>query len=380
MIVSILIITTIIYTILIGSLAFGIEKVKRFELKNLKSKTNFSVIIPFRNEAKNLEALLDSILQLNYPKNLFEIIFIDDESDDNSVELITEFINKNPFESTQIDISIIKNIRTTNSPKKDAITIAIKNAKYNWIVTTDADCKLPKYWLDSFDEFIQNNNTDFIVAPVTYSNTQTFLERFQLLDILSLQGVTIGGFGIKKPFLCNGANLAYKTSVFKTLNGFDGNTTIASGDDIFLLEKAIKNNKNKVHYLKSEHSIVTTKALPTLKSLIAQRLRWAAKTTAYNNWFGKLCGLIVLLMNTSIIIGLVLIFINVITVKTVFYILFIKFNIDLLLLYKSVTFYNQKSALKYYVFSFFIYPFFSVYIAFISTFKSYKWKGRTFNK
>jgi hypothetical protein len=41
--------------------------------------------------------------------------------------------------------------------------------------------------------------------------------------------------------LCNGANLAYKKTVFTELNGFQGNENIASGDDIFLFEKFYKN-------------------------------------------------------------------------------------------------------------------------------------------
>ncbi len=375
MITLLLIIITIVYLILIGRFVFGFEKIKPFQLKDLKPKTKFTVIFPFRNEAENLTALLESILKLNYPKDLFEVIFIDDDSDDNSVEIISKYVASN-----NIDISIIKNKRTSNSPKKDAITNAIKVAKHNWIVTTDADCVLPKFWLDTFDEFIQTHNTSFIVAPVSYSNTKTFLDYFQVLDILSLQGATIGGFGIKKPFLCNGANLAYKASLFKKLNGFKGNENIASGDDIFMLEKAIKKNKSKVHYLKSKHAIVSTKPQPNWKSLFSQRQRWASKTTAYNNRFGKLTGFIVLLMNASILIGLTLSSIDVITFKSLFYILFIKFNIDLLLLYKSAVFFNKKEALKNYLMSFLIYPFFSVYIAFSSMFKSYKWKGRAFSK
>ena len=69
---------------------------------------------------------------------------------------------------------------------------------------------LPKYWLDSFDEFIQQTHAICIAAPITYQTNPSFLNRFQALDILSLQGATIGGFGINKPFLCNGANFGYK--------------------------------------------------------------------------------------------------------------------------------------------------------------------------
>ena len=365
------IIITLIYLLLIGSFVFEFDKVKSFILEGLSAKTTFTIIIPFRNEDENLPDLLKSIATLEYPKHLFEIIFVDDDSEDDSVKII---------KNSLLNVSIIKNERTSNSPKKDAITSAIKQAKNNWIITTDADCVLPKYWLDSFDEFIQKNNSKCIVAPVTYSLENTFLNQFQLLDILSLQGATIGGFGIQKPFLCNGANFAYQKTLFKELNGFEGNTNIASGDDIFLLEKAVKTYPKSIHYLKCEQAIVTTESQPSFKALISQRIRWAAKTSAYNNWFGKLTGLIVLLMNTLVIVTLLLSILGILNFKICFYILFIKFNIDFLLIYKSASFFNQKRVLKSYALGFLIYPVFSVYVAFISTFKGYKWKDRQFKK
>ena len=376
------IIITLLYLFLIGSFAFGIDKVSIFKLEDLASKTPFSIIIPFRNEAEHLPALLKSIEKLNYPKHLFEIVFVDDASEDNSSEIIQKILDKKPSKenATQTNISVIKNERKTNSPKKDAITLAIKRVKHEWIITTDADCELPKFWLDVFDEYIQKTNAKCIVAPVTYKPANTFLNRFQLLDLLSLQGATIGGFGIKKPFLCNGANFGYQKKLFEALNGFDGNSNIASGDDIFLLEKIVKNDSESLHYLKCEHAIVKTQSESTWKNLISQRLRWAAKTTAYNNTFGKLTGFIVLLMNALVIITGLLTIITNFNFKICLYILFIKLNIDFFLIYKTATFFNQKEVLKSFIFSFFLYPFFSVYIAFCSTFKNYKWKGRTFKK
>lgn len=369
------IIITLLYLILIGSFIFGFDKVPIFKLNNIEARTTFSVIIPFRNEAENLPNLLVSIDALEYPKHLYEIIFVDDESDDDSVKIIKSF-----FSSVRNDIKVISNKRTSNSPKKDAITTAIKQAKNEWIITTDADCILPKYWLNSFDELIQTTTSKCIVAPVIYTDKENFLNRFQQLDMLSLQGATIGGFGIKTPFLCNGANFAYKKELFKTLNGFEGNKNIASGDDVFLLEKTVKKHPKEVNYLKCEHAVVSTNTQPTWSALKAQRIRWAAKTNAYNNGFGKLTGLIVLLMNALIISLLTLTLVNKFSLKSFIYVLVIKFSIDFLLIFKSALFFNQKQVLKTYVFGFFLYPFFSVFIAFASMITDYKWKGRQFKK
>jgi cellulose synthase/poly-beta-1,6-N-acetylglucosamine synthase-like glycosyltransferase len=369
------IIITLLYLLLIGSFVYGFDKVKHFNLEHIPAKTRFSVIIPFRNEATNLPDLLKSIESLEYPKHLFEVILVDDESNDGSADLVMRFLRK-----SRTDIKVINNERVSNSPKKDAITTAIKLAKSDWIVTTDADCILPKYWLDSFDEYVQKTSAKCIVAPVTYNNIDTFLNRFQLLDVLSLQGATIGGFGINKPFLCNGANFAYQKSLFFELNGFKGNNTIASGDDIFLLEKVVSSYPKALHYLKYEQAIVATKSQATWKDLISQRIRWAAKTSAYNNWFGKLTGLIVLVMNGFLITLPLLATLGIIDLKIVLYIGIIKLNVDFLLIYKTATFFDQKGVLKSYLIAFFVYPFFSVYVAFISMFSNYKWKGRDFKK
>lgn len=369
---------TILYLFLIGSFTFGFDRIKIFKNEALPSKTRFSVVIPFRNEDENLPVLLKSIQSLNYPLELFEVILVDDNSEDESVDIIKKILKD--FEGAQQDIKIISNIRTSNSPKKDAISTAIKVAKNEWIITTDADCLLPKLWLDSFDESIQKTHAICIAAPVTYFKKNNFLNRFQLLDILSLQGATIGGFGIKIPFLCNGANFAYKKQLFEEVNGFEGNTDNASGDDIFLLEKAVKKYPDQVHYLKCKHAIVFTKAQPTWETLLHQRVRWAAKTSAYNNWFSKITGLIVLLMNALVIsLGLLTIF-GAFNLKTFIYLIIIKFNIDFFLIYKSALFFNQRSVLRSFIVGFLIYPVFSVYVAFVSVFSNYKWKGRTFKK
>ena len=373
------IIITILYLTLIGSFVYGFDKVEEFLLKDLKPKTKFSVIIPFRNEEKNLPDLIESLSNLNYPKNMFEIIFVDDASEDGSVEVLNQFALSHP-DYARCDRNLISNIRTTKSPKKDAIALAISKSKFDWIVTTDADCVIPNFWLDSFDEFIQRQHPEMIVAPVTYSKTNTFLNRFQLLDILSLQGSTIGGFGIGKGFLCNGANLAYTKQIFETVNGFQGNSNIGSGDDIFMLEKIAKIHPEKVKFLKCEKSIVTTLPQPNMDSLISQRVRWAAKTGSYQNLFAKLTGIIVFLMNGGLMVFGLMVIVGIIKLNILLYLLVIKFGIDFLLIYKSANFMNQKEVMKSYFFAFIFYPFFSVYVVFSSVFRGYKWKGRDYIK
>lgn len=383
MISTIAIILIISYLLIIGLLGYSFDKVDPFKLQDLPPINKFSIVIPFRNEAENLTKLLASISRLNYSNSKFEIILVDDDSDDDSVSIIENILETISLkkDSIKIDnIRIIKNKRTSNSPKKDAITTAIKVSKFNWIITTDADCVLPKYWLDTFDECIQTKESNCIVAPVTYHGENSFFNRFQILDFLSLQGATIGGFGLNKPFMCNGANFGYRKSLFIKVNGFEGNTNIASGDDIFLLEKFSKHDADKVHYLKSHSAIVTTNPTASISDLVQQRLRWASKTSNYNNWFAKLVGLIVLLGNLMSLALIPLVLFNLLSSKIALSLFVIKFSIDFLLLFKAARFFKQETLLLSYLFSSLLYPVFNVSIAFLSFFMSYRWKGRTSKK
>lgn len=369
-------IVTLLYCILIGCFIIGFDKVEVFNVNDLSEETKFSIVIPFRNEAENLPSLLRSLSELEYPKHLFEILLIDDDSKDNSVEIINDFKTQNH----QLNIETTTNKRVSNSPKKDAITTAIHIAKHKWIITTDADCVVQKLWLKTIGAFVQKNNPEMIIAPVTYSVSNTFFEQFQLLDFLSLQSATIAGFGIKKPFLCNGANLIYKKNLFKTLKGFEGNTKIASGDDIFLMEKALQTYPKKLMYLKSKNALVITKPQDSVANLIQQRLRWAAKTASYNNSFGKIVGLVVLSMNAIIISLAIFNIFNIIKFEVLILIFVLKFFLDLFLIHKYAHFFNQKWSLKFYFFSSLLYPFFNVYIAVKSMFFGFEWKERVFKR
>lgn len=373
MIITILI--TLVYSLIIGVFIAGFDRVKAFKPVERLPKNSFSIIIPFRNEAQNLPELLESLKKLIYPKEKYEIIFIDDDSQDNSIEII-----KSTFENLDIPFKILKNIRHTNSPKKDAIQTALEQTQHEWIITTDADCEVPKNWLTIFDSFIQLKQPKMIVAPVTYTKSTSFFERFQILDFLSLQGTTIGAFGINQPFLCNGANLCYSKATFNEVKGFAGNSEIASGDDIFLLEKIYKKHPRNVHYLKNFDALVKTKPQPTFKELLYQRIRWAAKSTGYNNTFSKLVALSVFAMNASIVILFILSILGYNKWLYLFYTFLVKYIVDAFLLFRISYFFNQKRVLSSFFASSFIYPFFSMFVVIASLTSSFQWKGRKFKK
>ena len=59
-----------------------------------------------------------------------------------------------------------------------------------------------------------------LIMPVDFETTTGFLSQFQILENIALTGITAGFSGIKMPFMCNGANLAFKKEVYETVNGY----------------------------------------------------------------------------------------------------------------------------------------------------------------
>jgi len=163
------------YLFLLGFLIYGYQKIPENTLKDCRNPTTrFSIIIPFRNESKSLPELLQTMVHLNYPEHLFEIIFVDDASEDVSAKMITTALFKG-----EISFKIIPNNRKSASPKKDAITTGISISKYDWILTTDADCKLPKNWLLAFDGYIRKNKPSMLAGPVRYFTGSGLINRYQ---------------------------------------------------------------------------------------------------------------------------------------------------------------------------------------------------------
>ena len=364
-----------IYVVFIAQLIYGFNKVNPFERTEVNPKTTFSIIVPFRNEAKNLPKLLKSISNLNYPKELFEIILVDDFSTDTSEKICIQWRMANGL----IESTLLENLRLSNSPKKDAISRAVPILKHDWMVTTDADCIVTKNWLLTLDNFIQQNNPEMVVGAVIYKTKNNWFHHFQQLDLMSLQGTTIGSFGIGKPFMCNGANFAYTKKFFQKLGGFGGINSTASGDDVLLLQKAVTANSDKVLYLKNKEFIVKTKPENDLFVLFMQRVRWASKTTSYKNIYAKSLAVVVLLMNLSLVLGFGFWILGKIEIWNLSSIFLIKYLVDYVLLYKSNQYLNKGKFLLPLARSL-VYPVFSSAVGLYSLFGSFTWKGRYFSK
>ncbi len=277
------IVLTTLYCLLIILYRRWFLELPRFEApNNLIPQTRFSVIIPARNEAENVDQFLPSILEQQYPSELFEVIVINDHSTDDTAERV-RLLQLKYSHLSLIELSDHVEQGATNAYKKKAIEIAIAQSKGDWIVTTDADCKADSAWLKQYDAYIQVKQPVFIAAPVMFFNTGTFLSIFQVLDFMSLQGITAAAVSAGSHAMCNGANLAYLKTAFYEVGQFKGIDHIASGDDMLLMQKIKQKFPGKLGYLFQEKAIIQTAAMPDWKSFLNQRIRWASKADSYQD-------------------------------------------------------------------------------------------------
>ncbi|MGB2273718.1 MAG: glycosyltransferase family 2 protein [Flavicella sp.] len=359
-------IATFLYGGTITALYYGLLKLKTNSIQQ-KPLTTFSIIIPFRDEEDSLQKLFNSLLAIDYPVSLFEVIAVNDHSSDASVSLLEELQAENPELKLRI-------LHSPEPSKKAALTFGISQAEYPWIVTTDADCCVPKYWLQQFNSIISYNKVTLIAGPVSCNSNKSFLEEFQRLDFLSLQGTTMGIFGLNVPFMCNGANLCYSKAAFNTVGGFEGNEHIASGDDVFLLEKIVRKYPKQIHYSKTIENSVISEPQKSWKKLISQRMRWAGKASAYSNPFGIIIGCIVLVCNVLLLVLLI-------TDPLVSAILFFtKGVLDYIFLQKTGKIFQQSIGMQSFVLSALLYPFFSSIIFIASQLGTFRWKGRVLKR
>ena len=347
--------------------------VTKGEMATGEHSTYISVIIPARNEEENIGACLQSIINQSYPKNLFEVIVVDDFSTDRTAEIINSFLEKNV---SLISLKDFAEEGGLNSYKKKAIEIAISKAKGDFIVTTDADCIAQKKWLEIIASFYEKHNPVFIAAPVAYYGENNFLKIFQSLDFMTLQGIT--GASVYKKFhsMCNGANLAYEKKVFLEVGGFTGIDNIASGDDMLLMHKIFSISPQKILFLKSWEAIVQTKPAGSLKEFLHQRIRWASKADKYTD--KKITGvlLLVYLFNVWIfLVGILSIFYHQLFLWFA-WVLISKTLIELFFLYPVARFFKKRRLLWWFPVAQPFHILYTIIAGWLGKFGSYKWKER----
>jgi len=252
-----------------------------------------SVIVPVRNEENYIGVLLGDVSNQNYPDDKFEVIIVDDHSEDKTLVKIEEVLRQQPFKN----ISILK---IGGKGKKFAITKGVAVARGEIIVTTDGDCRVNSSWLQGIANLF-SKDVHCVFGAVRIEYTQNLWLRMQAIEFASLIGTGAATWALGFPTMCNGANLAYRKRIFEEVGGYAGNNHIASGDDEFLLRKISARYPKGVFFNANRESIVTTHPQYRLASFNTQRIRWAGKWRKHDHAGSALLAVIIFLFHVSVV-------------------------------------------------------------------------------
>ena len=368
------------YILMMGIYRYYFVRLQPFNTATLGNHPEnfFTVIIPARNESTHIRACLLSVVNNVYPAHLFEIIVVDDHSEDDTAHKVMELQAIYP----QISLLRLQDYPdwiTTQAYKKKAIELAISKSKGNWMVTTDADGEVPIHWLGQLDGYIQKNDPVFVAAPVMFYSRKGLLQIFQQLDFLSLQGITAAAVSAGFHSMCNGANLAYRKDIFWSVGGFTGHEHLASGDDMLLMHRIKERYPNQIGYIFSRDSLVLTEPMDNWGDFFQQRIRWASKAESYKEKkiFGVLLG--VWLLNACLAAGMFLALLQQVSYTNWLILVLIKTIGELYFLTPVARFFQAEALLAYFPFLQPVHIIYTVIAGWLGKFGSYQWKQRKIN-
>lgn len=358
-----------LYTGILFFSVIGFIKTKFFKSNPLhKNLTKTTIIICARNEETTIEKCLISITDQDFDFAFLELILVNDASSDNTL-----FIAENVLKNSNLRYQILSN--PLQLGKKKSITNAIATSKGELIITRDADTYTEsKLWLKTLVDFYEFTKKEFIICPINYQNKNTLLSNLQYFENSALTIIS-GGFAFfKKPFLCNGANLAFSKSLFCKVNGYKSHENTASGDDVLLLEGVKKVNPETIAYLKQNDAIVYTYPENTIKSLVFQKIRWASKFDQNPNKINAFIGVLVLFIHFLSVFCLFLPFFAIPLTEFSLIFIFSRFLIDFLLLFLASRYFSKTVNWLWFVPLSLFYSFYILITGFLSLFVKPNWK------
>lgn len=262
----------IIYTTLINLVVFYSYF---FPQKKREKKQTYkpfvSVIVAVRNEEKNLKDLLEKLSDQLYDENKFEVIIVDDYSEDNSKQIINDFKKQFPQ---------LKSLMNKFNPgKKNALKTGIEIAQGEIILLTDSDCLPPRSWINSIVD-VYDEHSQLVIGYSPFLEDGKFVTKFCRYENFLTSFLLTVFYRVGFPYMGFGRNLSFKKQFFKSVKGYDGIDKSLSGDDDLFIQKAMKSG-GKIILADSPDSIVHTKCDLNIKILINQKTRHISASKFY---------------------------------------------------------------------------------------------------
>lgn len=365
------IIFTLAYVLLFIYLISGWISIKQtFYTVKTAYHTKVTVLIAARNEEAGIHKTIEDILAQQYPKHLLEVIIADDHSTDRTAEIILSYADRG------IKLLQLQEDRALNSYKKKAISEAIRLSEGDLMIATDADCRMGPHWIESVVRRFEESDLLMLSSPVAFFEDKNLFESMQALEFSAFIGLGAATIGHHKASTCNGANLAYKKSIFNEVGGFKGIDDVASGDDELLLQKIAAKYPNGIGFLKQKEAIVYTHAKPTWEEFKQQRRRWASKSVKYKDKSIVALAVGFWLFNAIILINLVLGLFNPYYFAVAMLQILIKICAEGVFYIGVTKFFKRRKLLLLLPLGSFLHIFYVVYIGIIGNKGTYEWKGR----
>lgn len=366
--ISISILFLFLYLIFLYDILRGLKRLNT-EKETKVYQPYVSIIIPFRNETKNIIENAIGVIGQNYPKNKYEVLYVNDNSEDDSLSKLLALPKPENFK-----IINLKNYNT--SGKKYAIVEGLKQSVGEIIVFSDADCKYNEKWLNSLVKSFEDTSIGLVAGSVQYLlKTNSVFQKLQQIEFASLIITGAGLIAINKPIICNAANLAFRRSSFFEANGLSEYLKFTSGDDVFLMQKISTLGTYKIKYVFDQDSIVYTYGCDNLIDFISQRSRWAGKSIYYPN------KLMVLRLASIFMFYCLLILLPFFgTLWLIICLLLVKSFVEFIILRIGKTKLHLKFDMKFFPLAEILHIPYIVLSAILGTILPKKWKGRYFLK
>lgn len=276
--IPLLLALTILYIV---ALLFIVQGLRRLKPPPTSAEQPFiSVLIAARNEAAHITPLLEALDRQEYPRDRYEIVIIDDASNDTTVEQILAWQCSHPGSPLRLIHS--QGREQVISPKKHALAQGIAAARGEILLFTDADCLPLPTWISALQAcFTPEVGMVIGYSPYEIPPPRSLGERFLALESLSLAALAAATSGWRRPATCSGRNLGYRKTVWTEVDGFAPIAGFISGDDDLFLKLVLERTRWQVHYALTPEAIVPTRLLTSGRAFFRQRLRHASKGFHY---------------------------------------------------------------------------------------------------
>jgi glycosyltransferase involved in cell wall biosynthesis len=224
-----------------------------------------SVIVCAHDEEQNLRDLIPLLLSQNHPE--FEIIIVDDRSNDGTFDLLLQETAKDH----RLRMVHVNRTPQLFNAKKYALTLGIKAAKYEWLLLTDSDCRPDSNnWISSFAKHF-SQTTQFVLGFSPYEQRPGMLNAFIRFETLisGVQYISFALLGV--PYMGVGRNLSYRRTKFLEEKGFNTFIKVTGGDDDLFVNQHARNTNTAVCI--EADSIMRSRPKTSLGSFFDQKVR-----------------------------------------------------------------------------------------------------------